>query len=137
MSISRCFLFVGVGMSLAYISVLTAAISNTHKEQTGLSSGLVNTSYQIGSALGLAIIVAITSNQTETLESIGLPSVEALNGGFHSAFLVGAIISVIATAIAVFGYIYRPNISTTTDVSLSYSVWIWQACYRCGSEKYI
>jgi EmrB/QacA subfamily drug resistance transporter len=96
-------LIAALGMSLAYIPVLTAAISNTHKEQTGLASGLVNTSYQIGSALGLAIIVAIASSQTETLENIGLPSVEALNGGFHSAFIVGAIISVIATAVAVIG----------------------------------
>lgn len=86
-------LIAALGMSLAYIPVLTAAISNAHKEQTGLVSGLVNTSYQIGSALGLAIIVAVASNQTETLDNIGLPSIEALNGGFHSAFIVGAIIS--------------------------------------------
>ena len=96
-------LIAALGMSLAYIPVLTAAISNTHKEQTGLASGLVNTSYQIGSALGLAIIVAIASSQTETLDNIGLPSIEAINGGFHSAFIVGAIISVIATAVAVIG----------------------------------
>lgn len=66
-----------------------------------MASGLVNISYQIGSALGLAIIVAIASSQTETLEDIGLPSIEALNGDFHSAFIVGAIISVIATAVVV------------------------------------
>ena len=96
-------LIAALGMSLAYIPVLTAAISNTHKEQTGLASGLVNTSYQIGSALGLAIIVAIASSQTEVLENIGLPSIEALNGGFHYAFIVGAIISVIATAVVVIG----------------------------------
>ncbi|HZB15801.1 MAG TPA: MFS transporter, partial [Nitrososphaeraceae archaeon] len=96
-------LIAALGMSLAYIPVLTAAISNAHKEQTGLASGLVNTSYQIGSALGLAIMVAIASSQTETLENIGLPSIEALNGGFHSAFIVGAIISVIATAVVVIG----------------------------------
>src|SRR5918995_939072 len=96
-------LIAALGMSLAYIPVLTAAISNAHKEQTGLASGLVNTSYQIGSALGLAIMVAIASSQTETLENIGLPSIEALNGGFHSAFIVGAIIYVIATAVVVIG----------------------------------
>jgi EmrB/QacA subfamily drug resistance transporter len=100
-------LIAALGMSLAYIPVLTAAISNTHKEQTGLASGLVNTSYQIGSALGLAIIVAVASTHTETLENIGLPSIEALNGGFHSAFIVGAIISVFATAVAVIGLMMR------------------------------
>src|SRR5918996_171587 len=51
-------LVAALGMSMAYIPVLTVAISNTHREQTGLASGVVNTSYQIGSALGLAIVVA-------------------------------------------------------------------------------
>ena len=105
-------LIAALGMSLAYIPVLTAAISNAHKERTGLASGLVNTSYQIGSALGLAIIVAIASNQTETLDNIGLPSIEALNGGFHSAFIVGAIISIIATAVVVIGLKMRMKMNT-------------------------
>lgn len=105
-------LIAALGMSLAYIPVLTAAISNAHKEQTGLASGLVNTSYQIGSALGLAIIVAVASNQTETLDNIGLPSIEALNGGFHSAFIVGAIISIIATAVVVIGLKMRMKKNT-------------------------
>lgn len=105
-------LIAALGMSLAYIPVLTAAISNAHKEQTGLASGLVNTSYQIGSALGLAIIVAVASNQTEILDNIGLPSIEALNGGFHSAFIVGAIISIIATAVVVIGLKMRMTMNT-------------------------
>jgi EmrB/QacA subfamily drug resistance transporter len=105
-------LIAALGMSLAYIPVLTAAISNAHKEQTGLASGLVNTSYQIGSALGLAIIVAVASNQTETLDNIGLPSIEALNGGFHSAFIVGAVISIIATAVVVIGLKMRMKMNT-------------------------
>jgi EmrB/QacA subfamily drug resistance transporter len=96
-------LVAALGMSIAYIPVLTAAVSNTHKEQTGLASGLVNTSYQIGSALGLAIIVALTSSQTETLENIGLPSIEALNNSFHLAFIIGGIVSTIAAIIAIVG----------------------------------
>ena len=80
-----------------------AAVSNTHKEQTWLASGLVNTSYQIGSALGLAIKVALTSSQTETLENIGLPSIEALNNSFHLAFIIGGIVSTIAAIIAIVG----------------------------------
>ena len=96
-------LVAALGMSMSYIPVLTAAISNTHREQTGLASGLVNTSYQIGSALGLAIIVALASSQTETLKNIGLPSIEALNDGFHLAFVVGGIISTIAAIIAIAG----------------------------------
>src|SRR5918999_3506870 len=111
-------LIAALGMSLAYIPVLTAAISNTHKEPTGLASGLVNTSYQIDSALGLAIIVAIASNETETLENIGLPSIETLNGGFHSAFIVGAIISVIAMAVAVIGLKMRTKKTEKTAAKI-------------------
>jgi MFS family permease len=96
-------LVAALGMSMAYIPVLTATISNTSREQTGLASGLVNTSYQIGSALGLAIIVALASSQTETLKNIGLPSIEALNDGFHLAFVVGDIISTIAAIITMTG----------------------------------
>jgi EmrB/QacA subfamily drug resistance transporter len=96
-------LVAALGMSMAYIPVLTAAISNTCKEQTGLASGVVNTSYQIGSALGLAIVVALATSQTEILENIGLPSIEALNNGFHLAFIAGGIISMIAAIIAIVG----------------------------------
>jgi predicted MFS family arabinose efflux permease len=53
-----------IGMSLAYIPALMSAVSHARKEESGLASGIVNTSYQIGSALGLAIIVAIASAQT-------------------------------------------------------------------------
>jgi predicted MFS family arabinose efflux permease len=76
-------LVAALGMSLAYIPVLTAAVSNARKEETGLASGLVNTSYQIGSALGLAIMVGLASGQTEALQSIGVGHLNALNGGFH------------------------------------------------------
>lgn len=96
-------LVAALGMSMAYIPVLTAAVSNTHKEQTGLASGLVNTSYQIGSALGLAIVVALATSLTETLENIGLLSIEALYSGFHLAFIAGGVISTIAAFIAIVG----------------------------------
>ena len=57
-------LVAAVGMSLAYIPALMSAVTHARKEESGLASGIVNTSYQIGSALGLAIMVAIASSQT-------------------------------------------------------------------------
>jgi len=104
-----------LGMSLAYIPVLTAAVSKARKEQTGLASGLVNTSYQIGSALGLAIIVAVaSSSQTETPENnSGVISLDALNSSFDSAFIGTEIISVIAAIIAVLGLKIRQSGRTT------------------------
>jgi EmrB/QacA subfamily drug resistance transporter len=94
-------LVAALGMSLSYIPVLTAAISNARKEETGLASGLVNTSYQIGSALGLAIMVGLASGQTETLQNIGVGQVNALNGGFQLAFIGAALVSAAAVILSV------------------------------------
>jgi hypothetical protein len=94
-------LVAALGMSLAYIPVLTAAVSNARNEETGLASGLVNTSYQIGSALGLAIMVGLASGQTELLRSIGVGQVHSLNGGFHLAFIGTALISAAAVVLSV------------------------------------
>jgi MFS family permease len=98
------------GMSLAYIPALMSAVSHARKEDSGLASGIVNTSYQIGSALGLAIIVAIASAQTLLDENSGIGSIEALNNGFHLAFMTAAIVAAIA-AIVAFLVIKKPNTS--------------------------
>ncbi|MCC2648905.1 MAG: stp 1 [Nitrososphaeraceae archaeon] len=89
-----------LGMSFAYIPALTAAIANAKKEDSGIASGLVNTTYQIGSALGLAITVAIASTHTETQTKIGIANLEAINNGFHLAFIGAAIVTAIATTIS-------------------------------------
>lgn len=89
-----------VGMSFAYIPALTAAVTNAKKEDTSIASGLVNTTYQISSALGLAITVAIASTHTEILTKIGTANLEAINNGFHLAFIGAAIVTAIATTIS-------------------------------------
>jgi MFS family permease len=96
------------GMSLAYIPALMSAVSHARKEESGLASGIVNTSYQIGSALGLAIVVAIASAQTLVDESNGVGSVDALNNGYHLAFTAAAIVAAIA-AIVAYVAIRKPN----------------------------
>jgi predicted MFS family arabinose efflux permease len=98
------------GMSLAYIPTLMSAVSHARKEESGLASGIVNTSYQIGSALGLAIMVAIASAQTFLDENSGIGSIEALNNGFHLAFMTAAIVAAIA-AIVAYVAIKNPNTS--------------------------
>jgi predicted MFS family arabinose efflux permease len=96
------------GMSLAYIPALMSAVSHVRKEESGLASGIVNTSYQIGSALGLAIMVAIASAQTLLDQNSGIGSIDALNNGFHLAFITAAIVAAIA-AIVAFVIIKKPN----------------------------
>src|ERR671933_88940 len=108
-------LVAALGMSLAYIPVLTAAVSNVRKEETGLASGLVNTSYQIGSALGLAVMVDLASGHTEALQSIGVGHANALNGGFHVAFIGAALITAAAVIISLISIRSTSSITTTKD----------------------
>lgn len=89
-----------LGMSLAYIPGTMAAMSGAKPEQSGLASGVVNTSYQIGSALGLAIILAIVSSVTNSSTAEGIQSVEALTNDFKTGFLSAAIVSGIAALFA-------------------------------------
>jgi EmrB/QacA subfamily drug resistance transporter len=93
-------LVAAVGMSLAYIPALMSAVSHAKKEESGLASGIVNTSYQIGSALGLAIMVAIASAQTLSDGNNGIPSIDALNNGFHLAFITAAVVAAISAIVA-------------------------------------
>jgi sugar phosphate permease len=104
-------LVAAAGMSLAYIPALMSAVSHARKEESGLASGIVNTSYQIGSALGLAIMVAIASAQTIVDENSGISSIDAVNNGFHLAFITAAIVAAIA-AIVAFVLIKNPNTSS-------------------------
>jgi EmrB/QacA subfamily drug resistance transporter len=82
------------GMSLSYIPTLIASLSAVEPEETGLASGIVNTSYQIGSALGLAAMTAIA------LAASNGASVAELNHGFHAAFLGAATVAAAAAALA-------------------------------------
>jgi EmrB/QacA subfamily drug resistance transporter len=101
-------LVAAIGMSLAYIPALMSAVSHAKKEESGLASGIVNTSYQVGSALGLAIMVAIASAQTLSDQNSGIGSIDALNNGFHLAFVSAAIMAAVAAIMAVMA-IKRPN----------------------------
>jgi EmrB/QacA subfamily drug resistance transporter len=97
-----------IGMSLAYIPGTMAAMSGARPEETGLASGLVNTSYQIGSALGLAVIVAMSAGKTAVESAAGAVEKAALNAGFQSAFLAAGIVSIVAALLAAF-WIKKPR----------------------------
>lgn len=93
-------LLAAVGMSLTYIPGTIASMSGAKPEETGLASGLVNTSYQVGSALGLAIIVAIAALKTNTVKVTGAVDAIALNAGFQTAFFRAGIVCIAAALIA-------------------------------------
>ncbi|MCC3316142.1 MFS transporter [Nocardia africana] len=89
-------LLAAFGMSLAFVPSLQTAISAARPEQGGLASGLVNTGYQIGSALGLAVVTAIAS----AAGADRLDDADALTDGFSAAFGAAAGIAVLAAALA-------------------------------------
>jgi MFS family permease len=79
-------LIAAAGMSLAFIPSLGTAIQSAKPEEGGLASGIVNTAYQVGSALGLAAMTALASS--EGADRLGNP--EALTDGYSAAFLGAA-----------------------------------------------
>lgn len=97
-------LLAALGMSLTYIPGTIASISGAGPDETGLASGLVNTSYQVGSALGLAIIVAVSTAKTNTLKMAAISDADALNAGFQTAFFSAGLLCIVAILIVV-GYI--------------------------------
>lgn len=86
-----------IGMSLAYIPGTIASMSGAKPEQTGLASGISNTSYQVGSAIGLAIIVAIVTGFMNSVEQ----NTESITSGIRLAFISAAVISGSAILIAI------------------------------------
>jgi EmrB/QacA subfamily drug resistance transporter len=82
-------LVLGVGAAFAFMAVILASTSGVSEGEAGLASGLVNTSQQMGGALGLAVLAAVAAAYTASIAG-PRPTVAALNSGYHAAFLVGA-----------------------------------------------
>ena len=90
---------IGLGAGIAFNPILLAAMSDVAPEQSGLASGIVNTAFMMGGALGLAVLASLADRRTSTLTADGDSVLEALNGGYHVAFLLGAVFVVIAAAV--------------------------------------
>jgi hypothetical protein len=78
---------------------MNLAMSGAKPEEAGLASGLVNTSAQVGGALGLAVLATLSSSRSETLRDSGASVASALTSGYHLAYLIGA--ALVLTAVAV------------------------------------
>jgi EmrB/QacA subfamily drug resistance transporter len=89
-------LAVGLGAGIGFNPILLAAMSGVGPEQAGLASGIVNTSFMMGGALGLAVLASVADSRTSSLTDSGTDAVAALNGGYHAAFLLGAAFLVMA-----------------------------------------
>jgi EmrB/QacA subfamily drug resistance transporter len=95
-------LLIGVGIGISFPSLMTLAMSGATPSDAGLASGVVNTSAQVGGAIGLAVLATLASGRTNSLLDEGVSGGAALNSGFHLAYLVGAGLVGIALLIAIF-----------------------------------
>jgi EmrB/QacA subfamily drug resistance transporter len=95
-------LAIGLGAGIGFNPILLAAMSGVAPEQAGLASGVVNTAFMMGGALGLAVLASLADARTETLLDSGRDAVAATNGGYHAAFLLGVAFLAVAGAITAF-----------------------------------
>jgi MFS family permease len=93
-------ILIGLGAGLGFPSLMTLAMSGVPASDSGLASGLVNTSVQVGGAIGLAVLATLATDRTEGLLAEGEAAAEALNSGYHLAYLIGAGLVVVAIAVA-------------------------------------
>jgi predicted MFS family arabinose efflux permease len=89
-----------IGLGLAFVSMMVASVSGVETHEAGLASGLINTSQQLGGALGLAVLVSVANSRIDDLAATGSPMNIALTEGFQSAFLVGAGLAVAGAVLA-------------------------------------
>jgi EmrB/QacA subfamily drug resistance transporter len=97
------FLLIGVGLGFSFVPVSIAALAGVTGRDAGLASGLINTSQQIGGALGLAILTTVATTHAENLLEEGQDPAHAFTSGYSLAFWAGvgfAAISVVATIFA-------------------------------------
>ena len=93
-------LVIGIGGGITFNPILLAAMSGVQPTEAGLASGVVNTSFMFGGALGLAVLASAAASRTDSLLSSGHGALAALNGGYHVAFMIGAAFAVAAMIVA-------------------------------------
>jgi MFS family permease len=93
-------LLLGTGAGLCFPALMTLAMSGATQSDAGLASGFVNTTVQVGGAVGLAVLATVASERTDGLLADGESAASALTSGFHLAFLIGAVCVAAAIAVA-------------------------------------
>jgi MFS family permease len=94
-------LLLGLGAGIAFNPVLMAAMNDVAPSESGLASGIVNTSFMMGGALGLALLASMAAARTDRLLAGGAEHLAALNSGYHLAFLGGALFATLAAVAGV------------------------------------
>ncbi|MDQ3675886.1 MAG: MFS transporter [Actinomycetota bacterium] len=92
---------IGLGAGLGFPALMTLSMSGATPTDAGLASGLVNTSVQVGGAIGLAMLATLATERSDGLLADGESTASALNSGYHFAYLIGAALVVVAIVVAV------------------------------------
>src|SRR5918992_867081 len=100
-------LLLGLGAGLAFPALMTLAMSDVTPSDAGLASGLVNTTLQVGGAIGLAVLATFATERTQGLVGDGEAAASALTSGYHLAYLIGA--GLVGVALAVALTVLRPQ----------------------------
>ena len=91
---------IGLGAGLSFPSLMTLAMSGSTQSDSGLASGLVNATVQVGGAVGLAVLATLATGRTDALRVDGESAATALNSGYHLAYMVGAVLAAGALGLA-------------------------------------
>jgi EmrB/QacA subfamily drug resistance transporter len=103
----------GAGAGLAFPAVMMLAMSGATRADSGLASGLVNTTLQVGGAIGLAVLATLATSRSDGLAANGQSSASALTSGYHLAFLIGAGLVIAAVGIAL--SVLRPAVEVAHE----------------------
>jgi hypothetical protein len=93
-------LLLGIGAGVSFPALMTLAMSGASEADAGLASGLVNTTMQVGGALGIAVLATLSSSRTDSLRDAGSSAAGALTGGYHLAFTVSAVLAAVGALVA-------------------------------------
>jgi MFS family permease len=94
------FLFIGLGAGSSFLPLLTMGMAEAPRQDAGLASGIVNVSVQLFGAIGLAVLGTVATDHYNSLAAKGDPLTSALTGGYHLAYLVGAVCVVVGVLAA-------------------------------------
>jgi MFS family permease len=108
-------LIMAMGIGVSFPALMTLAMAGAAPEDAGLASGLVNTSAQVGGALGLAVLATLSTTRTDNLLDEGVANKSALVSGYHLAFWIGAALVAASFLVALFG-LKREDAKALADV---------------------
>jgi predicted MFS family arabinose efflux permease len=108
LDIMPAMILMGIGTGAGFPSLMMLSMSGATPSDSGLASGLVNTSVQVGGAIGLAVLATLATQHTQGRLADGASSASALNSGYHLAYLIGA--ALVASAITVAVFVLRSGV---------------------------